>query len=197
MLLARESLLPKQPEEGGHKDVLCSSSTLSLTYSSPIAGRVPSSYCNIPALHSRLAPIPPSHHSTLLTSEGCHWELEQESSAELLALLIPECFSRNHSPATFLKNTCRHVAFKARMGAVKFLYLYKSGSGSPRVINECWQEMGDDLNMLSLCHIQFLSFPSPHKMKSILLSIAHPVSCRDMLQAQLIVFPTALFHLLL
>lgn len=106
--------------------------------------------------------LSPQHLARL--SDGCPWELEQ-SSAELLALLIPECFSRNHSPAMVLKDAWRHVAFKARMGAVKFLYLHNSGSRSARIIIECWQEMGDDLNMLSFCHIKFL-FLLPSKRKA-------------------------------
>lgn len=82
-------------------------------------------------------------------------ELEQESSAELLALLIPECFSVNHFPM-FLKDAWRCVAFKARMSGVKFLYLHNLGSKSARIVNECWQEMGGTFHMLSLCHVQFL-----------------------------------------
>lgn len=117
----------------------------------------PPPYCNIPAVHSTVGSHPtlsPQHLACM--SDGCPWKLDQESSTELLALLIPECFCRNHSWATFLKDAWRCVAFKARMGAAKFLYLHNSGSRSARIINECWQEMGDDLNMLSLCHIQFL-----------------------------------------
>lgn len=52
----------------------------------------------------------------------------------------------------FWKDVWRHVAFTAGMGAVKFLHLHHSGSGSARIIDECWQEMGDDLNVLSFCH---------------------------------------------
>ena len=122
----------------------------------PLLDVVPSSYCNsCSPLHVGSHPtLSPQHLARM--SDGCRWELEQESSAELQALFIPECFSRNHSPAKFLKNAWRRVAFKARTGAVKFLYLHNSGSGTARIINECWQEMGDDLNMLNLCHVQFL-----------------------------------------
>lgn len=73
---------------------------------------------------------------------------------ELLVLLITECFSINHSPTTFWKDAWRRVAY--RMGAVDFFCLHNSGSRSARITNERWQGMGDDLSMLSLCHVQFL-----------------------------------------
>lgn len=109
--------------------------------------------------------LPPTLSPLARMSGGCLWELDLESSAKLPFLLTPECFSRNHSPAMFLKDACRCVAFRARMGAVKFLCLHNSGSRSARVINEHWQAVGDDVNMLSLCHIQFL-FPLPTKRKA-------------------------------
>lgn len=156
MLLARQSLIPNQPGGGGHKDVLCSSSTFSyLVLSHCWTCLLLLLQYSCSSLHIGSHPtLSPQHLARM--SDGFPWELEQESSAELLALLIAECFSRNHSPATFLKDAWRRVAFKARMGAVKFLYLHNSGSRSARIINEFWQEMGYDLNTLSLCHIQFL-----------------------------------------
>lgn len=115
------------------------------------------------------SPLHVGSHPTLSPlarmSGGCLWELDLESSAKLPFLLTPQCFSRNHSPAMFLKDACRCVAFRARMGAVKLLCLHNSGSRSARVINERWQAVGDDVNMLSLCHIQFL-FPLPTKRKA-------------------------------
>lgn len=128
-----------------------------LTSSAPVAGHIPSSYGNMPALHSMVAPNPPTLLSILLACQmDATGKLEPESSAELLALLFPEWFSRNHSPAMLWKDAWRRVAFTAGMGAVKFLHLHNSGSGSAGIIDDCWQEMRDDLNVLSFCGTRFL-----------------------------------------
>lgn len=90
--------------------------------------------------------------------DGCSWGTGgvrvQECSAEILAPLTPEWFARAGGVhVQFLKDAWILTAFKARMGGVKFLYLHSSDSRTASVMNDCWQELRDDLNMISLAHM--------------------------------------------
>lgn len=61
----------------------------------------------------------------------------QESSVEILAPLAPKCFSRDEGGCLeILKDAWRLLAFKARMGDIKFIYLHNSGSRRARMISE-------------------------------------------------------------
>lgn len=78
----------------------------------------------------------------------------QENSVEILAPLALKCFSRGEGGyLEILKDAWKLLAFKARMGDIKFFYLHNSGGRIARMINECWHKMVDGLNSVGLVDV--------------------------------------------
>lgn len=81
----------------------------------------------------------------------------QECSADIVAPLTPEWFARAGGiHVEFLKMLGDLLPLKPEWMVLKLMYLHGSDSRTASMMNDCWQELGDDLNMISLAHMYFI-----------------------------------------